>query len=176
MDIEHAAATHGSSSLEAIPASLVDTPDEMVGHPVSASEVSFFKESGYLVKRGLLKRASLQPALDYVWQRAPGCVSRNDPSSYTNAHRLWDRTAVNGERGGDQNHWSGARGDNGLWQLLSSGPTGLAARGESPIWGEFVVARDGQSEWTLRTSKSGECPGIGRWAARRRGKARKHAL
>ena len=41
-----------------------------------------------------------------------------------------------------------------------------------PHLGEFVVARDGQGEWTLRTSKSGECPGIGRWAARRRGKAR----
>ena len=129
-DIEHTADTHSSSRPEAgqavaIPSSLLETPDEMVGHPVSASEVSFFKENGYLVKRGLLKRASLQPAVDYVWDRAPSCVSRHDPSSYTHAHRLWDRTAVNGEGGGDQNHWSGARGDNGLWQLLSSGPTGL---------------------------------------------------
>ena len=130
MSIDRAAATHGSSCPEtcqevAIPSSLLEAPDEVVGHPLSASEASFFKEHGYLVKRGLLKKALLQPALDYVWQRAPNCVNRLDPSSYTHAHRLWERTAVNGERGGDQNHWSGARGDDGVWQLLSSGPTGL---------------------------------------------------
>ena len=126
MSIDQVAAAHGSQG-DAIPSSLLETPDEVVGQQVSASESSFFREHGYLIKRGLLERASLQPALDYIWQRAPSCVSRHDPSSYTHAHRLWERTTVNGEPGGDQNHWSGARGDNGIWQLLSSGPTGLGA-------------------------------------------------
>ena len=105
MSIDRAAATPGSSCPEtcqevAIPSSLLEAPDEVVGHPLSASEASFFKEHGYLVKQGLLKTALLQPALDYVWQRAPSCINCLDPTSYTHSHRLWERTAVNGERGG----------------------------------------------------------------------------
>jgi len=140
MSTDRAATTHGSPQPEicqevAIPSSSLEIPDEVAGQPVSENEASFFKEHGYLVKRGLLKRASLEPALDYIWERAPSCVNRHDPSSYTHAHRLWERTAVNGEPGGDQNHWSGARGDDGVWQLLSSGPTGL---GTEPFMLELV--------------------------------------
>ena len=109
----------------ATPSSLLDAPDEAAGQPVSAREAAFFKENGYLIKRGLLDRASLEPALDYIWERAPDCIDRHAPSTYADAHRLWERTPGNGEPGGDLNHFGGARGDNGIWQLLSSGPTGL---------------------------------------------------
>ena len=114
---EHSAALAST----AVPA----PPTPGAAEPLTPAEAHFFKHHGYLIKRNLLPKASLDPVLDYVWARAPDCVRRDDPATFTDAHRLWQRTPVNGEVGGDRNHGSGARGDNGVWQLLSSGPQGL---------------------------------------------------
>jgi len=64
MSTDRTTTVHGSPQPEiyrevAIPSSNLEMPDEVAGQPVSKNEASFFKEHGYLVKRGLLKRASL---------------------------------------------------------------------------------------------------------------------
>ena len=123
-EAEHSAALASTAVPAPTPAAAAE--------PLTAAESAFFKQHGYLIKRNLIPKASLDPILDYVWARAPDCVRRDDPATFTDAHRLWKRTRVNGEAGGDLNHGSGARGDNGVWQLLSSGPQ-VRTHGRLPL-------------------------------------------
>jgi len=77
------------------PSVIFSAPDISVeGAPVSREELRLFRETGFLVKRGLLDRASLSAALDEAWKqladeapRAAGssawAPSRSDESTWT---------------------------------------------------------------------------------------------
>ena len=95
---------HGGPS--AIPAALFDGDAAGFGpDPVlTAEEVEFFMEHGFLVKRGLIPAAKVQRALDRVWdylegaplpgvkeelQLPPSGVRRQDRSSWMDAHTRW---------------------------------------------------------------------------------------
>ena len=55
---------------------------------MSAKESVFFKEFGYIVKRGLVPKAELAPWVDQLWERAmPSCCDRSDPSTWVDPER-----------------------------------------------------------------------------------------
>jgi hypothetical protein len=61
-------------------------PDFTNGEPtLSDDEVAFFKENGFLVKRGFLDDdKTFERIVDYVWENVPrNLFSRNDPKSWT---------------------------------------------------------------------------------------------
>lgn len=69
------------------PPVLVD-PDFTNGEPtLSEAEVAFFKEHGYLVKRGLLNEPeTFERIVDHVWENVPrGLVKRDDPQTWIDA-------------------------------------------------------------------------------------------
>lgn len=59
---------------------------------LSEAEVAFFKENGFLIKRGLLKDPeTCQRIVDYVWENVPrGIMKRDDPQTWFDApHEQW---------------------------------------------------------------------------------------
>lgn len=69
------------------PEPLVD-PDFTNGDPtLSEEEIAFFKEKGFLVKRGLLNEPeAFERIVDSVWENMPeGLVKRDDPSTWIDA-------------------------------------------------------------------------------------------
>ena len=54
---------------------------------ISPEEASFFKENGFIVKRGLLSRESLRPGREVFWRNAPACIDPDDSSTWVNPVR-----------------------------------------------------------------------------------------
>jgi len=54
----------------------------MTAKPLSAEEVAFFKENGYLIKRGILDPALMARARATMWAGAPPQLKRDDPASW----------------------------------------------------------------------------------------------
>jgi hypothetical protein len=92
---------------------LQDDPEFTNGEPtLSKAEVAFFKENGFLVKRGLLNEPeTFARIVDYVWEQVPrGLVKRDDPKTWIDA---------------PQGEWTEADAENagpfrrGSWKLRS---------------------------------------------------------
>ncbi len=65
-------------------------PDFTNGEPtLSDAEVAFFKENGFIVKRGFLdEKEAFERIADYVWENVPrGLFRRDDPQSWVGAPR-----------------------------------------------------------------------------------------
>ena len=84
---------------------------------LSEAEIAFFKETGFIVKRGLIPEADLAPWVDAMWDKAiPPCVDRSDPSTYVDPGDRpgWgpsDEFAAEGERVGRTNRaWPASYG------------------------------------------------------------------
>ena len=94
------------------PPVLVDPPFTNGDATLSEDEVAFFKEHGYLVKRGLLNEPeAFKQIVDYVWEQVPReLVKRDDPSTWIDA---------------PQGEWTGEDAENlgpfrrGSWKLRS---------------------------------------------------------
>jgi Phytanoyl-CoA dioxygenase (PhyH) len=54
----------------------------MVANPLSQEEVTFFKENGYLIKRGILDRALMERARETMWGGAPAQLQRDNPTTW----------------------------------------------------------------------------------------------
>lgn len=55
---------------------------------MSAAETEFFKEFGYIVKRGLVPKEELAPWVDKLWETVvPSCCDRSDPSTWVDPQR-----------------------------------------------------------------------------------------
>ncbi len=54
----------------------------MIDQPLSDEEVTFFKENGYLIKRGILDPALMAQAREAMWAGAPAQLKRDDPDSW----------------------------------------------------------------------------------------------
>ena len=54
----------------------------MVANPLSQEEVTFFKENGYLIKRGILDPALMAWAREAMWTGAPAQLQRDDPTTW----------------------------------------------------------------------------------------------
>jgi phytanoyl-CoA dioxygenase PhyH len=52
------------------------------GEATRDSEADFFREHGYLVKRGLVPRAGIAEAVDLAWALLPASFERSDPTSW----------------------------------------------------------------------------------------------
>ena len=102
---------------------------------LSQEEVRQFKESGFVVKRGLVDPASLARVREHVWQLAPPCLSR-DPATWADAWQGW--TAADADRVGP---WTGT--GTGNWKLRSRG-TPLGTRGGIAVRGGI-----GTEPWLL---------------------------
>ena len=66
-------------------AKVFEGPEFTNGEPtLSADEVSFFKENGFLVKRGLLNEPeTFGKIIDYAWENVPrGLLKRDDPTTW----------------------------------------------------------------------------------------------
>lgn len=58
-------------------------PVGAAGLGLSPAEISFFKRTGYLVKRGLIPAETLAPFVDLFWaEAAPPCLDRSDPRTF----------------------------------------------------------------------------------------------
>jgi len=81
---------------------LVDGPEFTNGDPtLSEAEVAFFKEHGFLVKRGFLdEKETFERIVDFVWENVPReLVKRDDPKTWIDApHGEW--TAEDAENAG----------------------------------------------------------------------------
>lgn len=49
---------------------------------VSQDEIEFFKENGYLIKRGILDTELMERARERLWQGAPPTLKRDDPDTW----------------------------------------------------------------------------------------------
>jgi hypothetical protein len=50
---------------------------------ISPEEAAFFKENGFLIKRGVVHAADLAPFVEEFWRTiAPPCVDRHDPCTW----------------------------------------------------------------------------------------------
>ena len=78
-------------------------PEFTNGDPtLSEAEVAFFKEHGFLVKRGFLnEKETFERVVDHVWENVPrGLVKRDDPTTWIDApHGEW--TAEDVENAGN---------------------------------------------------------------------------
>ncbi len=54
----------------------------MQNNRLTVEEIVFFKEQGYLIKRGILDPALLERAREALWAGAPAKLKRDDPSSW----------------------------------------------------------------------------------------------
>lgn len=54
----------------------------MTGRVLSSEEVTFFKENGYLIKRGILNPELMTQARACLWAGAPAPLKRDDPASW----------------------------------------------------------------------------------------------
>ncbi|MBT4139616.1 MAG: hypothetical protein HOE48_16965 [Candidatus Latescibacteria bacterium] len=88
-------------------------PEFTNGDPtLSEAEIAFFKEHGFLVKRGLLdEKETFERIVDYVWEQVPrDLVKRDDPKTWIDApHGEW--TAEDAENAGQFRR--------GSWKLRS---------------------------------------------------------
>ena len=82
-------------------------PDSVNGEPtLSDAEVSFFKQNGFVVKRGFLDETeTFERVVDYVWENVPRkLMKRDDPKTWVDAPReQWteeDEDAVGVIQGG----------------------------------------------------------------------------
>ena len=99
------------------------SPGPLAADPVGADqleltpeEIRFFKANGYLIKRNLLPRHTLEPFIDAFWETVEagtGCVRRGDPESYVDAGERWPCDGVDGRP--QKNHTHGG--------LCLSGPS-----------------------------------------------------
>ncbi|MDA0711172.1 MAG: phytanoyl-CoA dioxygenase family protein [bacterium] len=75
-----------------------DDPDFANGEPtLSRDEVAFFKENGFIVKRGLLEdRGNFKRIVDYMWENVPRqIIRREDPQTWPGApHGQWTEEDV----------------------------------------------------------------------------------
>lgn len=51
-------------------------------HVLSSEEITFFKENGYLIKRGILDPALMAQAREAMWTGAPAQLQRDNPDSW----------------------------------------------------------------------------------------------
>ena len=49
---------------------------------LSSDDIQFFKDNGYLVKRGVLKPELTERARDHLWENAPPQLDRDDPDTW----------------------------------------------------------------------------------------------
>jgi len=81
---------------------LLAVPEFTNGDPtLSEAEVAFFKENGFLVKRGFLdEKEAFARVVDYVWENVPReIIKRDDPKTWLGApHDQW--TGADGENAG----------------------------------------------------------------------------
>ena len=107
---------------------------------LSETEISFFKEHGFLVKRGLIPAADLAPFVEEMWARAmPPCVDRNNPATFVDpgARPGWgpsEEFAAEDERVGRTNRaWPASYGPSSIiWPEIGGHPDFVAATAAHP--------------------------------------------
>ena len=87
------------------------------GPTLTAAEVAYFKEHGFIVKRRLIDdREACAQAVRHLWNNAPrGTLHRDEPSGWQQAHEKWTDEDV--ARVGRLHH--------GNWKMRSPGATGI---------------------------------------------------
>ena len=49
---------------------------------LTSDDKAFFKENGYLIKRGLIDKPTTDAALDLIWENMDEGIKRDDPSTW----------------------------------------------------------------------------------------------
>lgn len=49
---------------------------------LTASEIEFFHEQGYLIKRQVLDTSLIKECVDHFWESAPDCLDRDNPKTW----------------------------------------------------------------------------------------------
>lgn len=78
---------------------------------LTKDEIEHFKRTGYVIKRGLIPAARLQPFVERLWDRAPECVDRDRPATWVDPD--WPNTPS--DRPGHGSNLEVLSGDSRWW-------------------------------------------------------------
>lgn len=95
-----------------------DIPGGTTRPIINREEAEFFKEFGYVIKRGLLtNKSQLGKAIDHLWSKAPDDIlDRNNPDSWTNSP---------GDKWKEEYHAEMGMLYGTNWKMRSRGPSGI---------------------------------------------------